>query len=353
MPHDLFQYGNQHLTISDRYVTWRWCFYINLCISPISLIITFIFLRIPTPKIDKGRIKNFDVIGSITLIGGTTCLLLGISWGGNNFPWSDSRVIGCFVGGIVLLVIFVVWEHWAKDPFMPPVFLKSRAVVAILFAEFFYGTNLLGMMYYVPQFFQLVYGDSATISGVALLPMMLGLAIGNPVAGWVTSKYGLSLANAWVGAALTVLSSGLITRWAARTSRAEAIVELIILGIGQGAVMEGLLVGAQFSVEPMHIGIITGLVIFFQTVGDIFGIAIYAAVYQNVLRTKLHHLALTIEQIGTILSDIQKVKTQFKGEMYQSIIEVYAESLQNGWWWLFACAVCLLISSACAKQRKL
>lgn len=117
--------------------------------------------------------------------------------------------------------------------------------------------------------------------------------------------------------------------------------------------MEGLMVGAQFSVESMYIGIITGLVIFVQTVGDIFGIAIYAAVYQNVLRTKLHHLALTAEQIGTILSDIQKVKSKFDGEVYQSIIEVYAESLQNGWWWLFVCAVCSLISSACAKQRKL
>ncbi|KGO69080.1 Major facilitator superfamily domain, general substrate transporter [Penicillium expansum] len=324
--------------VFSQYVTWRWCFYINLCISPISLIITIIFLRIPTPKVDKERIQNFDVIGSITLIGGTTCLLLGISWGGNNFLWNDSRVIGCLVGGILLLMIFVIWEHWAKDPFMPPVFLRSRAIVAIFFAEFFYGTNLLGMMYYVPQFFQLVYGDSATISGVALLPMMLGLAIGNPIAGWLTSKYGLSLSNAWIGAALAVLSSGLITRWAAGTSRAEAIVELIILGIGQGAVMEGLLVGAQFSVEPMHIGIITGLVIFVQTVGNIFGIAIYAALYQNVLRTKLHHLALTVEQIETILSDIQKVKMQFRGEMHQSIIEVYAESLQNGWWWLFACA---------------
>ncbi|KAF7134198.1 hypothetical protein CNMCM5793_005926 [Aspergillus hiratsukae] len=301
----------------------------------------------------QGAHENFDILGTITLVGGTTCLLLAISWGGNNFPWDDSRVIGCFVGGLVSLVVFMVWEHWAKDPFMPPVFLRSRAIVAIFFAEFFYGANLLGMMYYVPQFFQLVYGDSATISGVALLPMMLGLAIGNPVAGWVTSKYGLSLANTWVGSALTVLISGLITRWSAGTSRAEAIVELIILGIGQGAVMEGLLVGSQFSVQPMHIGMITGLVIFVQTVGDIFGIAIYAAVYQNVLRTNLHHLSLTAQQIRVILADVQKVKMQFTGELHQSIIEVYAKSLQNGWWWLFACAVGLSISSACAKQRKL
>ncbi|KAI9375259.1 putative efflux pump antibiotic resistance protein [Aspergillus egyptiacus] len=337
----------------SQYITWRWCFYINLCISPISLIITIIYLRIATPKVDKQRIKNFDIIGTITLIGGTTCLLLAISWGGNNFPWNDSRVIGCFVGGFALLVTFMVWEHWAADPLMPPVFLRNRAVVAIFFAEFFYGANLLGMMYYVPQFFQLVYGDSATMSGVALLPMMLGLAIGNPIAGWVTSKYGLTLTNAWVGCGLTVLASGLITRWNAGTGRAEAVIELVIGGIGQGAVMEGLLVGSQFSVQPMHIGLITGLVIFIQTVGDIFGIAIYAAVYLNVLQAKLGNLALTAEQVGVILSDVQKVKTEFSGELYDSIIDVYAKSLQNGWWWLFACAAAMLISSACAKQRKL
>ncbi|KAL4757352.1 major facilitator superfamily domain-containing protein [Aspergillus foveolatus] len=202
-------------------VTWRWCFYINLCISPISLIITFLYLRIPTPKIDKERIKNFDVIGTITLTGGTVCLLLAISWGGNSFPWSSSHVIGCFIGGFSLLLAFAIWEHYARDPLMPPVFFRNRAIVAILFAEFFYGANLLRMMYYVPQFFQLVYGDSATMSGV-----------------------------------------------------------------------------------------------------------------------------------GVILTDVQRVKTLFGGRLYDSIIDLYAESLRNGWWWLFACAAALLASSACAKQRK-
>lgn len=206
-----------------------------------------------------------------------------ISWGGKNLPWTDSRVIGCFVGGFALLVIFMVWEHWAKDPLMPPAFLRNRAIVAIFFAEFFYGANLLGMMYYVPQFFQMVYGDSATISGVALPPMMLGLTIGNPIAGWATSKYGFSLLNAFVGAVLTVLISGLIT----------------------------------------------GMVIFVQTVGDIFGIAIYAALYQNELRAKLNQLDLSAEQIGAILADVQKVKMEFSGRLYDAIVEVYARRFEE------------------------
>lgn len=337
----------------SRYVTWRWCFYINLCISPISLIITLLVLKLPSPKVNFiEKAKTFDYIGTIAMVGGTTCLLLGISWGGNQFPWNSDKVIGCLVGGAALIVVFLILEHYVKDPLLPPSFLRNRSVLAIFFAEFFYGANLLGMMYYVPQFFQLVFGDSATISGVGLLPLMLGLAIGNPIAGWVTSKYGISLANAWVGAALEVLASGLLTRWNQNTSRAEAVIELIILGIGQGATMEGMLITSQVSVAPMLIGVVTGLVIFMMTVGDIFGIAIFAALYQNELRDKLSQLSLTPTQITTILTDVQQIKTDFTGSLKSQIIETYASSLQNGWWLMFACAAALLISTLCAKQHK-
>jgi MFS family permease len=228
----------------------------------------------------------------------------------------------------------------------------TAALWLFSFVEFFYGANLLGMMYYVPQFFQSVYGDSATMSGVFLLPMMLGLAIGNPVAGWVTSKYGFTLINAAVGAVLIVIISGLATRWDMNTSRAEAAVELVIIGMGQGAVMEGLLVGSQFLVEPMNIGLITGMVIFIQIVGDIYGIAIYAALFLNVMRTKLGQLDLTARQIGAVLADVQSVKTDYEGELYDSIVDVYSRSMQNGWWWMFACSAALLISIACTYHQK-
>jgi hypothetical protein len=116
--------------------------------------------------------------------------------------------------------------------------------------------------------------------------------------------------------------------------------------------MEGLLVSSQVSVAPMLIGVVTGLVIFMQTVGDIFGIAIFAAVYQNELRSKLSQLALTPAQITTILVDVQHVKANFNGSLRGQIVETYAKSLQNGWWLMFACAAALLISALCAKQHK-
>ncbi|MCJ1436469.1 hypothetical protein MMC27_005848 [Xylographa pallens] len=339
--------------VFSEYSTWRWCFWINLCISPISLVITILVLRLKAPEFEFVKaLKRFDYLGTLTIIGGTTCLLLGISWGGNTFPWNDSRVIGCLVAGVVMLAIFMAIEHFVEDPLMPPEFLRNRTVVAIFFTQFFYGANLLGMMYYLPQFFQVVFEDSPTIAGVGLIPMMVGLLIGNPTAAIITSKFGKSQINILWGAAFEVLASGLVTRWSSSTTRVEAVLVLIVLGIGQGAVMSGMLLTAQVAVSPWHIGLVTGLAIFWQTVGDIFGIAVFAAVYINNLKSSLIGISLSANQIAAILQDVQSIKTEYDLVVRVAIVQAYAESLRTGWWWTFACAVCVLVAGVFAKQHQ-
>ncbi|MCJ1378610.1 hypothetical protein MMC17_001709 [Xylographa soralifera] len=337
----------------SQYVTWRWCFWINLCISPISLVITILVLRLKTPQFEFAKaLKRFDYLGALTIIGGTTCLLLGISWGGSTLAWNDSRVIGCLVAGVVMLAVFMAIEHFVGDPLMPPEFLRNQTVVAVFFTQFFFGANLLGMMYYLPQFFQLVFEDSPTIAGVGLIPMMVGLLVGNPTAAMITSKFGKSQINILWGAAFEVLATGLITRWSPSTTRAEAVLVLIVLGIGQGAVMSGMLLTGQVAVSPWHIGLVTGLAIFWQTVGDIFGIAVFSAVYISNLKSSLVGIALSADQIAAILQDIQSIKTDYDPIVKAAIVQVYAESLRNGWWWTFACAVCVLIAGVFAKQHQ-
>lgn len=277
----------------------------------------------------KEKFLQLDYIGILVLVGGTVCILLGVSWGGNAFAWSDSHVAGCLVGGFVLLGLFILIERRVKDPVIDPSLFRNHTVLAITAAEFSYGANLIGLMYYVPQFFQLVFDDTATLSGVGLLPMMLGLGIGNPIA-----------------------ASGLMARWNAHTSRAEAIVLLLILGMGQGAAMSGLLLTAQVATTPDLVGIVTGLAIFAQAVGDIFGIALFAAVYINKLRSSLSGLALSSAQIEEILQDVQSIRRSYSPGSRTQIVNAYAISMRNGWWLMFACAGALLLLTFLAKQHK-
>ncbi|EWC44093.1 hypothetical protein DRE_07228 [Drechslerella stenobrocha 248] len=341
--------------IFTQYASWRWCFYINLCISPVSLIVTVIYLRIPAPKVALSeRLKNLDYVGLLSLPGATTCLLLALQWGGITFPWSDARVIGCFVGAAALFAIFLVnIFKFAKDPLLPAYFFTNRTILAINAAEFCFGANLIGMMYYVPQFFQIVFGDSALISGVGLIPMMVGLLVGNPIAAQITSRKGMSKVNAIWGGLIMVLMCGLITRWNMDTSRAEAYALLAFLGVGQGAVFSGLLLTAQVAVPPQEIGVATGLVIFAQTVGDIFGVAVFANLYINKLHPALLRIpGLTLEDVQNISQNIHAIRQEFTGQTQATIVDAHARALQYGWWLMFAFAAGTVLVSFIAKQNK-
>ncbi|KAF3916148.1 hypothetical protein AA313_de0203761 [Arthrobotrys entomopaga] len=341
--------------IFSQYASWRWCFYINLCIAPLSLIVTVIYLRLPAPKVaTMERLKNLDYVGMLTMPGATVCLLLALQWGGNTFAWSDGRVIGCFVGSAALFAIFLVnIFKFAKDPLLPAYFFTNRTILAINAAEFCFGANLVGMMYYVPQFFQIIFGDSALISGVGLIPMMVGLLIGNPIAAQITSRKGMSKINVIWGGLIMVLMCGLITRWNIHTSRAEAVVLLVFLGVGQGAVFSGLLLTAQVAVPPQEIGVATGLVIFSQTVGDIFGVAVFSTLYINKLHTALSRISgLTATDILNISQDIHSIRKDFTGQTQEMVIDAHGRALQNGWWLMFAFASAMVLLSLIAKQNK-
>ncbi|ORY58749.1 putative efflux pump antibiotic resistance protein [Pseudomassariella vexata] len=339
--------------VFSQYATWRWCFWINLFICPVSFAIVLFTLHLPVPNMSlKEKLLTFDYVGTIAISGATTALNMGLSWGGHVFPWTDSRVIGTIVGGAALFVTFIVVEHFVKVPLVFPSMFRSRALLSIFGAEFFYGIVLLGGMYYLPQYFQLVFGDSATLSGIGLLPMMLGLLVGNPIAAFVTSKKGVSLINAIAGAALEVMAMGLMTRWNASTTRAEAVIVPFILGVGQGAAMSGMLLTAQVAVVPMQIGVVTGLCLFIQAIGDAFGIALFSAVYVNELADGLANLGLTPAEVSGVMADIHTVHTRFSADLIPRIVDIYAHSLQNGWWLLFGAACACFICCCVGKQHK-
>ncbi|RYP10535.1 hypothetical protein DL764_000588 [Monosporascus ibericus] len=79
--------------------TWRWCFYINLPIGPITVVGITFFFSSPKQTITRkqeailARINRFDPIGSVVFIPAIVCLLLALQWGGTTYPWNDTRII--------------------------------------------------------------------------------------------------------------------------------------------------------------------------------------------------------------------------------------------------------------------
>lgn len=144
-------------------VSWRWCFYINLPIGGLSIVVILFFLRLPKKNDKSGsilsRIKQLDLIGASLLIPAIICLLLALQWGGNKYPWNNSRIIGLFVGFGLMVILFAVSQvYLGEQATLPPHILKKRTVLSASLFALFFGGAFFVLVYYVPIFFQSVKG---------------------------------------------------------------------------------------------------------------------------------------------------------------------------------------------------
>ena len=124
-------------------LSWRWNFWINLPIGGAVLVTVLFILRLNrTSQERRGsilqRLRKLDPLGTIVLLGAVVSLLLALQWGGQTLPWSDSRVIGLFVGCGLLTLLFS-WLQWrsADNSLIPLRVLRQRSVLMGSLFSFF------------------------------------------------------------------------------------------------------------------------------------------------------------------------------------------------------------------------
>lgn len=101
--------------VFTTYVSWRWCFYINLPIGALTVLIVVFVLKIDRPmsavgKSTKEKILQLDPLGTLCFLPAIICLLLALQWGGSKYNWSDGRVIALLVVFAVLILVFMVLQ---------------------------------------------------------------------------------------------------------------------------------------------------------------------------------------------------------------------------------------------------
>ena len=89
--------------------------------------------------------------------------------------------MGCFI---------LVESRFAKEPICPPHLFKNKFVLFGFIGNFLIGIAFFSLVYYLPTFFQIVRGDTATVSGVELIPLVLVVSIVAAFSGQFTSYFG-------------------------------------------------------------------------------------------------------------------------------------------------------------------
>lgn len=158
-------------------------FYLNLPIGGV-VAIGLAFVAIPdSHQPREGTIlrtlaTKLDITGFALFAGSVIQLLLALEWGGNTYAWNSATTIGLFCGSGCTFILFLVWEKFqGEEALIPLSLLKNRIVGVICGVAFFFFAMMQLVTFYLPIYFQSVRGDSPMMSGVHVLPTIIGQLI--------------------------------------------------------------------------------------------------------------------------------------------------------------------------------
>ncbi|GGW82164.1 MDR family MFS transporter [Streptomyces lomondensis] len=266
-----------------QHVSWRWVFYVNLPVGIVALAVIATALRIPR----TARRHVIDYLGTFLIASVATCLVLVASLGGTTWGWGSPQIIGLAVLGVVLAVVFVAVERRAAEPVLPLKLFRVRTFTLAAVISFVVGFAMFGALTYLPTFLQIVQGVSPTMSGVHMLPMVLGLLLASTASGQIVSRTGRWKVFPIAGTGVTTLGLLLLHQLDEHSSTAELSGFFFVFGLGLGLVMQVLVLIVQNAVPYEDLGVATSGATFFRSIGASFGVAVFGTVFANRLGDQL------------------------------------------------------------------
>ena len=270
--------------ITDR-VGWHWIFFVNLPIGAIA--VAFVVAKMP--KLGGGKKRALDIKGALALVVAVVPLLVALTLGppsrgehGGIDPsrWTDPLVLGLFALAAAGTAAFYVVEQRAVEPivdfelFREPIYQQGAIAVLVVGMAFFVA------IIFLPWFMQIVMHRDATESGIALIPLTLGIVAGNIGAGQLASKLGrykplmlISLVGLAIAYAILALTLG------PDSTEGGVTLEMTLVGLTLGPSIPLYVLAMQNGMPPPTIGVVTASATFFRQIGGTIGIAILMTVF--------------------------------------------------------------------------
>ncbi|MER5882451.1 MFS transporter [Streptomyces sp. NPDC001941] len=323
-----------------EHLSWRWVFYVNLPVGVVALFVIAAVLHVPV----RTTRHTIDYLGTFLIASVATCLVLVASLGGTTWAWGSAQIIGLAVLGAVLLVCFLYVERRAAEPVLPLKLFRIRTFALVSVISFIVGFAMFGAMTYLPTFLQVVQGVTPTMSGVHMLPMVLGMLLTSTASGQVVSRTGRWKVFPLAGTAITAVGLVLLHRLSETSSTWEMSLYFFVFGAGLGLVMQVLVLVVQNAVSYQDLGVATSGATFFRSIGASFGVAIFGTVFTNRLTGKLES-ALAGQQLppgtgpGEIAADPRSMGL-LPPALRPAVLHAYATSITDVF--LYAAPVVLL-----------
>ena len=264
-------------------VGWHWIFYVNI---PLGAVVLFVIWRTLPTVVEPGLKRTVDYLGAAMLAAALFPILIGLT--NKQFgEWTDPQVGGLVALGLAFAAVFVWAESRAEEPILPLGLFRIRAFTASVFAIFLATMGFFTAVVFLPRWYQVVQGSSATESGYQILPMLAGLIISATISGQLVARTGRY--KALIGVSLVVLAVGLFLLTNLRTDTNGPLIWLwmLITGVGIGPSFAVFTLIVQNAVPVQELGVGTSSITLFQQVGGTVGLAITGSIFGSTLLAEM------------------------------------------------------------------
>ncbi|KAK2777594.1 MFS multidrug transporter [Colletotrichum kahawae] len=316
--------------------TWRWSFYINLPLGAV-VAVPLVIIHIPEQvakqsplQVLKGLHRFLDLIGFALFAPSVIMLLLALQYGGNQFSWKSSQVIGLFCGAGLNAVVWAFWNRHKGDEGLIPTSMVKRRIVAISSLNYgLFMAVVFGGVFYLPIYFQAIKEKSAMLSGVYRMPNILPQILTTILTGVLVPKVGRIPPFALFAAATTAIGSGLYGTFQPNTSTGKWIGYQILAGVGQGFGFQMPLIAIQNDTKPEHLAEATSLLVWAQYVGPTIFIVAYNTLFTSSLRSEIPKHAPNADVEAIVAAGATEFRKLVSAEDLPSVLVAYSNAINH------------------------
>ncbi|KAF7341522.1 putative HC-toxin efflux carrier TOXA [Mycena venus] len=304
-------------------VTWRWCFWINLPIGGVIIVLLVLFFHVPKhitppPATWKEILLQLDLPGFGLLLSSLTK------------PWNDGSVIATLVLWVVLTLAFIAVE-WLQGAYamVPLSLLKPRLIWSNALYGYIQNLANFQVLFYLPIYFQSIHGQSAITSGVNNLPFMAFFAMGTMLSGVLIGKTRLLQPYELIGGLLAVAGAALLYTLDTSSSKARYLGPQILFGLGIGLGSQVPMTAAQSFSKPEDMAPITGVMLMCNSVSGAYFVTAAQSLFANRLLRTLANTAPNLDAGKVLATGASEIQRVFGGDELAAVVNAYMVGIKD------------------------
>ena len=268
--------------ITDNF-SWRWLFYVNLPFGVAALAFIAAYLHIP----HLPRRHKLDYVGFAALPVALVAVLLATTWGGTTYQWDSWQIVSLYAAGVLVLLGFLVNEYYAAEPVLPLRLWKNSIFTLSNISNLTIAMTMFGAIFFIPVYAQGVIGVNVTNSGAVLIPLTASMIVVSILVGRLITRTGRY--KGFMLAGLLVMMGGyfLLTRLEYGSTQTDLTLDMIVVGLGLGAVLQTYTLVVQNATSRVDLGVATSTTQLSRSLGATIGTAVFGAIMTNGMRTEV------------------------------------------------------------------